>query len=205
MVLTLTPLQHRVCSFLTEYIREHGYAPSHEEIREHIGFKSRTSVHKVLKRLQERGYLNLPPSNKKRALELVPFETRSVSIPFVGIVAAGTPVEAVEIPEMVEIPENLLGKGTNIALKVRGDSMIEDGIRDGDTLIVTKGIQVENGWTVVAMINDEATVKRYYRREDMVELRPANKAMAPILVKASEVDLVGVVVGLVRLYRPNLR
>ncbi len=139
-----------------------------------------------------------------RAFEVVPLEARSVSIPFVGIVAAGNPtIEAVEVSEMIDVPESLLGRSVNIALKVRGDSMIEGGIRDGDTLVVAKGNDVRDGWTVAAMINGEATVKKIYRRGDMVELRPADKAMTSILARAWDVEVVGVVVGLVRHYRPG--
>lgn len=205
MVLTLTPAQKRVYEFVRSYIEKNGYAPSHEEIRLSLGFRSRNSVSKHLLSLKERGYLKLPLPNRKRALELLPLSESSVSIPFLGTVAAGTPIEAIELPETIGVPESLLGKGENFALRVKGQSMIDEGIRDGDVLIVTRQAHAENGWMVVALMDGEATVKRLFRvGEEEVELRPSNASMAPIRVKASQVEIVGVIVGLLRQYRPAM-
>jgi repressor LexA len=197
----LTPAQERVYRFVRDYIDRHGYAPSYEEIRSNLGFKSLNAVFKHLKQIEERGYLRIPWKNKKRAVELVPLQTGSSSIPFLGAVAAGTPVEAVEMPESIEVPENFLGHGSNFALRVKGDSMIDDGIRDGDILIITKQPRAENGQTVVALVNGESTVKKFYHNGDEIELRPANESMEPIRVAADEVEVVGVVMGLLRNYR----
>ena len=101
-----------------------------------------------------------------------PSSNRNGSIPFLGVVAAGTPIEAVEIAESIEVPENFLGKGSNFALRVKGDSMIDEGIRDGDILIITKQPQAENGQTVVALVNGESTVKKFYHYGDEIELTP---------------------------------
>ncbi len=201
----LTPAQERVYRFVRNYIDQHGYAPSYEEIRSNLGFQSLNAVFKHLKQIEERGYLRIPWKNKKRALELVRLETGNGAIPFLGAVAAGTPIEAVEVPESIEVPENFLGDGSNFALRVKGDSMIDDGIRDGDILIITKQPHAENGQTVVALVNGESTVKKFYHEGDKVELRPANESMEPIQVAADEVELVGVVTGLLRNYRQRSR
>jgi repressor LexA len=197
----LTPAQERVYRFVREYIDRHGYAPSYEEIRSNLGFQSLNAVFKHLKQIEERGYLRIPWKNKKRALELVPLQTENAAIPFLGVVAAGTPIEAVEVPESIEVPDNFLGNGSNFALRVKGESMIDDGIRDGDILIITRQPHAENGQTVVALVNGESTVKKFYHYGNEVELRPANESMKPIRVAAGEVEIVGFVMGLLRNYR----
>jgi repressor LexA len=163
------------------------------------------AVFKHLKQIEERGYLRIPWKNKKRALELVPLHTGGGSIPFLGVVAAGTPIEAVEVLESIEVPENLLGNGSNFALRVKGNSMIEEGIRDGDILIITRQPHAENGQTVVAVVNGESTVKKFYHSGEDIELRPANESMKPIRAAADAVDVVGVVTGLLRNYRHRSR
>jgi repressor LexA len=115
-------------------------------------------------------------------------------------VAAGTPIEAVEVAESIEVPENFLGDGSNFALRVKGDSMIDEGIRDGDILIITKQPHAENRQTVVAVANGESTVKKFYHCGEEIELRPANESMKPMLVAADEVEVVGVAMGLLRNY-----
>ena len=197
----LTPAQDRVYRFVRGYVEQHGCAPSYEEIRSNLGFQSLNAVYKHLKQLEERGYLKTPWKNKKRALELVPLQSGSGAIPFLGVVAAGTPIEAIEVPESIDVPDSFLGHGSNFALRVKGDSMIDDGIRDGDILIVTRQPHAENGQTVVALVNGEATVKKLYRHEKEIELRPANENMKPIRVAADEMEIVGVVMGLLRNYR----
>jgi len=201
----LTPAQDRVYRFVRGYIDEHGYAPSYEEIRVNLGFQSLNAVFKHLKQIEDRGYLRVPWKNKKRALELAPLRTGSGSIPFLGVVAAGTPIEAVEVPESIEVPDYFLGNGSNFALRVKGDSMIEDGIREGDILIVTKQSHAENGQTVVALVKGESTVKKLYRNGEEIELRPANEAMKPLRAAADTVEVVGVVTGLLRNYRQRSR
>ncbi len=197
----LTPAQEKVYQFVRNFILLHGYAPSYEEIRTHLGFRSLNAVYKHLRAIEERGFLKIPGSNRKRALELMPLHTGAASIPFLGIVAAGTPIEAVEIPESVEVPESFLGNGNNFALRVRGDSMIEEGIREGDILIIAKKSHAENGQTVVALVRGEATVKKFYHQGGEVELRPANSQMQPIRAAGTDVEIVGTVVGLLRHYR----
>ncbi len=197
----ITPAQQKVFSFVRDYINRHGYSPSYEEVRRSLGFKSLNSVYKHLKQLEQRGYLKSPWNNGKRVLEIVSLSAGAAAIPFLGAVAAGTPIEAVETPESIEVPENFLGNGNNFALRVRGDSMIDDGIRDGDILIITRQPQAENGQTVVALVRGEATVKKFYLRGSQIELKPANSHMKPIFARAEEVEIVGVVMGLLRNYR----
>lgn len=201
----LTPAQERVYRFVQDYLQQHGYSPSYEEIRKSLGFRSLNSVSKHLKQLEKRGYLESPWGNQKRALDLLPLRTGAASIPFLGVVAAGTPIEAIEVPESIEVPENLLGNGNNFALQVRGDSMIDEGIREGDILIITKQPHAENGQTIVALVRGEATVKKFYPHGEEVELRPANSQMEPLRVPANDVEIVGTVVGLLRHYRRSLR
>jgi repressor LexA len=197
----LTPAQEKVFRFVREYITRHGYSPSYEEVRRHLGFKSLNSVYKHLKQLEERGHLQTPWNNKKRAIDLVAVRAGATSIPFLGTVAAGIPIEPVQTAEEIDVPENFLGNGSNFALRVSGDSMIDDGIRDGDILIITQQPQAENGQTIVAMVNGEATVKKFYRRENEIELKPANTRMKSIIARAEDVEVVGVVMGLLRNYR----
>lgn len=197
----LTPAQKRVYEFVQEYIERNDYSPTYEEIRRHLGFCSLNAVYKHLKAIEERGYLKSLPNNRKRSLDLTPLHASSVSIPLLGTVAAGYPIEAVEVPDSIEVPESFLGNGQNFALKVRGDSMIDEGIREGDVLIICKRSHAENGQTVVALIDGEATVKKFYLHGDEVELRPANTQMQSIHLPAAEVEIVGVAVGLLRHYR----
>ncbi len=201
----LTPAQERVYRFVQDYLAKHGYSPSYEEIRRSLGFQSLNSVSKHLKQIEKRGYLQSPWSNQKRALDLLPLATGATSIPFLGVVAAGTPIEAVEVPEAIEVPESFLGSGNNFALQVRGDSMIDEGIREGDILIIARQSHAENGQTVVALVRGEATVKKFYAQGEEIELRPANSQMATIRIPATDVEIIGAVVGLLRHYRRSLR
>lgn len=200
----LTRRQREVYEFIRDYLRREGGAPSYEEIRRGLGLRSLATVHKHLRQLERRGYLNSPWGSRKRALSLVELSPRpggSVSLPLLGLVAAGTPIEALETPEEVEVPESLLRGGECFGLRVRGDSMIEDGIHDGDLIIVKRQESAENGQTVVALIDGEATVKKFYRKNGTIELRPANSAMQPLEVDAGRVTVRGTVIGLVRKYQ----
>ncbi len=197
----LTKQQARVYSYLETYLRRKGRPPSYQEIQDYFGFRSLNSVVKHLKQLERKGYLESPWGNQKRAFRLLPLRTTAATIPFLGRVAAGAPIEAVEIPEAVEVPESLLAGGNNFALQVQGESMIDEGIRDGDVLIIRKQDHADNGQTVVAQIEGEATIKKFYQRDGRVELRPANEELKPLVVPAEKVEIIGVVVGLVRHYK----
>jgi repressor LexA len=185
----LTKQQTRIYRYLETYLRRHGRPPSYQEIREHFNFRSLNSVAKHLKQLERKGYLESPWGNQKRAFRLLPLRTTAAAVPFLGRVAAGAPLEAVEIPETMD------------ALQVRGDSMVDEGIRDGDVLIIRKQEYADNGQTVVAQIEGEATIKKFYQRHDQVELRPANEELEPLVVAADKVEIIGVVIGLMRHYK----
>ncbi len=200
---SMTPRQKEVLDFLRRFLRRNGYAPSYEEIRSHFGFRSYNAVAGHLKQLERRGYIRSPWGNRKRALELVEtgHEALAIALPLAGTVAAGRPIEAVEDTETIEVPESLLRGGENFALRVEGDSMIEEGIHDGDVVIVKKQPRAERGAMVVAMVDGDATVKRFHPRGKKVELRPAHPTMKSIVVPAEKVRISGVVIGLIRKYR----
>lgn len=206
----LTPKQRAVLQFLKDYRREHGMPPSYDEIRSEFGFASLNSARKHLLQLHRKGYIRSPFKNQKRALEIVEQEEapRAATIPLLGTVVAGEPLDSEEIPDSVEVPESLLRRGEHFALRVRGDSMIDDGIHEGDLLVVQRRDTAEVGQTVVALVDGEATVKRFYRRSgqnggqsgEKIELRPANASYAPIVADPEAVQVRGVVVGLVRAF-----
>ena len=127
--------------------------------------------------------------------------TAGALVPLLGTVAAGSPIEPIETPGSIAIPEELLGRGETFALRVKGDSMIDDGIHDGDVVIVESRRDAENGATVVALVSGEATVKRFYRKRGRIHLVPANERLEPIVAREEDVELRGIVVGLVRRYR----
>jgi repressor LexA len=194
----LTKRQQVVFEFIKGYIQTHGIAPSYEEIRRNFGFGSYNSVQKHLKNLVAKGFLKTPWDNQKRALTLVEPGPATAILPLLGRVAAGRPIEAIAHPDTVEVPEMLLRGEDNFALRVVGDSMVDEGIRDGDIVIVKRQRDAENGQTVVALIGDDATIKQYYRRGTRVELRPANARVSSIVVDAGDLQVQGIVVGLIR-------
>jgi len=198
----LTEKQKNVYDFIQYFSEKHGYPPSYEEIRRALGVTSLNAVFKHLKQLEKKGFLKSPWENQKRALELLPLSPKGVRIPLFGKVAAGKPIEPIETPDEVEVPEWLLSGGETFALTVEGQSMLDDGIRQGDMLVVRKQEHAQNGQTVVALVDGEATVKRFFLKNDMVTLKPANKKFTPIVVNAERVHIVGVVVGLYRKYMP---
>jgi len=199
----LTEKQKAFLGFISRYLEEWGVSPSFEEIRSHFGFTSYNTVTTYLRILERKGYVRLPgKKNLKRAIEVIsPVETRRFEFPLLGRVAAGKPIEAVEAVDVIEVPPSMIGQGDHFVLQVRGDSMKEDGILDGDFIVVRKQPAAENGETVVALINNEATVKRYYRRRDHVELRPAHTGMEPMIVEEGDLRIEGKVVGVIRQYK----
>ena len=196
----LTDKQKVFLAYLSRYAEEWGRPPSFEEICSHFGFRSYNTVTTYLKVLAQKGYIRLPrEKNRKRAMEIIsPVETRRFEFPLLGNVAGGKPIEAVEDPRVIEVPPSMVGSGDHFVLQVKGDSMEDDGILDGDYVVVRKQPHAENGETVVALINNEATVKRYYQQKDHVELRPAHTGMEPILVKQGDLRIEGKVVGVMR-------
>jgi repressor LexA len=198
----LTKRQREILDYLSEFIEQHGYAPSLEEIGRRFGLSSLATVHKHLTNLQEKGFIRRA-WNRSRSVELVPTRTagRAVELPLLGFVAAGAPIEAVVSSETVAVPDELVGKRNTYALRVRGDSMIDEQIRDGDLVIVEDRQSAENGEMVIALLGGaEVTLKKFYRENGRVRLQPANQTIQPILVDADQVQIRGVVIGMMRKY-----
>ncbi len=197
--MALTKKQKDVLDFITEYVRENGYSPTQKEIQEHFGFKSLGSVQDYIKYLTNGGYL-MNDSHSVRGLMPSTVQQNSEEIPLLGNIAAGTPIEAIENSNMISVPVHMLGRGQHYALKVKGESMIEEGILSGDIAIIKHQTQAENGQIVVAVVDNETTLKRYYRKAKQIELHPANKTMKPIIIKDKECEIRGLMVGLIRTY-----
>jgi len=199
----LTDKQQAVLFYISNYIDEWRRPPSFTEICEHFGFKSYNTVTTYLKILEKKGYIHLPSrKNQKRGIQVVsPVEVKRFELPLLGLVAAGKPIEAVETPEAKEIPPSMLGEGDHFVLRVQGDSMRDDGILDGDFVVVRKGPTAENGQTVVAMINNEVTIKKYFRTGSYIKLQPANPNVKPIIVEHGSFVIEGRVVGVIRRYK----
>lgn len=198
----LTKRQREILDFLNEFIDHNGYAPSLEEVGRRFGLSSLATVHKHLTNLQEKGFIKRA-WNRSRSVELVPTRvgTRAVDLPLLGNVAAGVPIEAVVSTETVAVPENLVGKRETYALRVRGDSMIDEQIRDGDVVIVEDRKTADNGEMVIALLRGtEVTLKKFYRDNGRIRLQPANERIQPLVVDANLVQIQGVVVGVVRRY-----
>ena len=195
----LTPKQKKLLEFIRDFAREKGYAPSQQEIADRFGFQSLGTVQNYLVRLEREGFLRRS-WNAKRALEVVEEEAPGANeIPLLGRVAAGQPIEAVAVEETLEVPGWLIGRGESFALRVQGDSMCEDGILDGDYVVVRRQRTAESGQNVVAYLDGEATVKRFQRTGGNIELRPANSAMTPIRIENNQnLEILGVVVGVLR-------
>jgi len=197
----LTGKQERVYRFIREYIDTHRIAPSYEEIKNHFGFKSVSTVFDYISTLEKKGYITRGGTNQKRSLQVINFGKRSVTIPLVGTVAAGRPLEVYEIQEYIDVPEEMLGRGENVALKIRGNSMIDSGVYDGDIVIVKRQSTAENGQIVVALVDGEATIKRIYFHKDRIELRASNPSVASIFVtEKQDLQIFGVLVGLYRTF-----
>lgn len=199
----LTKRQKEILDFIRTFIEREGYSPSMEEIAGHFGFASMNAVFKHLAALEARGYLRRD-ANRARSIEL-PKEGDSVgrSLPLLGFVAAGKPIEAIEVPETLSVPEEFLPPRKECyVLRVQGDSMIEDHIEDGDFVVVESRQEASDGEMVVALVDGESvTLKRLYREGARVRLQPANPEMPPIVLEGSKVRIQGVVVAVLRRYR----
>jgi repressor LexA len=205
----LTERQKEILEFVHEFRSQRGIAPTHREICDRFGYSSYGTVYKHLKLLQEKGFLRRD-WNQKRGIELIraipgggsggEWGSSDNELPFYGRIAAGRPIEAVAGSERVTVPGHLLSArgGEHYVLRVVGDSMIEEGIHDGDFVVVLRREAAEPGEMVVALVGDDATLKRFYPEGDTVRLQPANPVMKPIRVPAREVRVQGVVVGLMR-------
>lgn len=200
--MVITPRQREVYEFVRRFIEIYSYSPTIAEIGAHFGLRSPSTVHHLLSALEREGLIRRIP-NAGRGIELVPPEDESseCEIPLLGVIAAGYPIEAVLHHQTVTIPPDMLGKGRTFALRVQGDSMIDEHICSGDFIIVESRQTAENGRTVVALVDGaEATVKRFYQEKSVVRLEPANPKYQPIIVEAHRVAIQGVVIGLLRAY-----
>lgn len=196
----LTAKQARVLEVIARWIEEQGYPPTFQELAATLHLTEKNARDYVLI-LERKGYLRRQ-ANLARGIALLkrPTVEPLAELPLVGRVMAGQPVEVFETHESVLVPPALLRTGAHFVMQVRGDSMIEDGIREGDLVIVQQHPTPENGETVVAVVRGEATIKRYYHHGNTIELRPANANMTPLQVAAQDVEVKGVVVGLMRRY-----
>ena len=200
----LTKRQKEILDYIGTFIDSQGYAPSFEEIAESFGYSSLATVHEHLGNLERKGYLR-KSYNESRSLELIRPDAGapSVELPLLGAVAAGLPIEAIEDNETLAVPPDMVGRRKdNYVLRVEGNSMIDEQIRDGDYIVVQAQEHAEEGQMVVALVGDEsATVKKLYREPGgRIRLQPANPTMEPIVVDADDVRVQGVVVGVIRKY-----
>ena len=200
--MSLTKKQKQVYDYICEYLDLNGYSPTQAEIRDHFGFKSLGSVQDYIKYLKGSGHIQNDPNSVRGLRPVTTQESNEniVDIPLHGKVAAGIPIEALEGVETVGVPASMISSGNHFALTVSGESMIEDGILDGDLIIIKEKNQANNGDTIVATIENEATVKRYYKKNKHIELHPANSSMSPIIVNDGDFHIKGILVGLYRSY-----
>jgi repressor LexA len=214
----LTAKQRELLLFIDARLKDSGISPSFDEMREALDLKSKSGVHRLISALEERGFIRRLP-NRARALEVVKLpETRSATvtpirpampavandtmeIPLHGRIAAGTPIEALQGTESFSVPAALLGPGEHYALEVSGDSMVEEGILDGDFALIRKVDTARDGEIVVALIdNEEATLKTFRREGSMVRLDPANRQYEPQRYDPRRVQIQGRLAGLIRRY-----
>ncbi len=215
--MSLTKRQKHVLDFLAEFIAENHYSPSFEEIAGHLNLASPSTVHRHLKVLEEKGYLKRT-FNRSRALEITPkyyaeiennrrklhgfhSDVDELTTPLVGAIAAGQPLETFETQESLSF-QPFLGSDAVFALRVHGQSMIDDHILDGDYVLVEKTRRAHNGEIVVALVRGaETTLKRFFQEGTMVRLQPANMEMDPIIVPAEDVEVQGRLLAVHRRYR----
>ncbi len=200
----LTRRQRQIHTYLADYIEEHQYAPSFEEIAAHFSFSSLATVHEHLTNLEQKGFIRRN-HNESRGIELVPEpgHASATELPLLGEVAAGEPIEAVTTSETIAVPNDLIPRrGASYVLKVRGDSMIDEHICDGDYVVVNSRNTADNGETIIALVDGtSATVKRLYRESGgWIRLQPANGDLPAIRTHESNLIIQGVVVGVIRKY-----
>lgn len=198
----LTKRQREILDYLQHFVRVQGYAPSLTEIAAHFGLSSPATVHEHLKALESKGFIERG-WNKKRSVTLLDQDASPEyqQIPLLGLIAAGRPVEAFLDNQSVAVPQDMVGRRRCYALRVRGTSMIDEHILDGDLVVVHSVSEASNGDTVVALVDDTyATLKKFYREGHRVRLQPANDTLDPIWLDGEAVKIQGIVVGLIRRY-----
>ncbi len=194
----LTRRQRQILNYIKEFIETQGYSPSLEEIGKAFGLTSLATVHKHLTNLEDKGLI-LREQHRSRAIEVVESEGAGGELPFLGYIAAGSPLEVFETEDSISFPVSRSSGRRTYTLKVRGDSMIDEHIQDGDYIIVEERETAENGDTVVALLNNEkATLKKYYRDNGSIRLVPANPDVQEIVVNEEDLIIQGVVVGIFR-------
>ena len=196
----LTKRQRQILDFINDFNTEHGFAPSLREIGDYFDLSSPATVHTHVENLKLKGFLKTS-YNQARSIELNPIKvnwSQALDLPLAGLITAGKPIEAVEEKETIAVPADIVGdKANSYVLKVKGESMIEDGILDGDYVIVERNPSPHNGDVVVALLNNAyATLKKFYRETNRIRLQPANAAMKPIYAKDPLIQ--GVVRGVIR-------
>lgn len=200
----LSKRQKQVFDFINNFIETHDYPPSLEEIAHHFKLSAISTVHYHVEQLIKKNYLS-KRWNANRSLEVIEHTSSPVAVvvPLMGTIAAGKPIEAIQERETIELPPSLIGRKDTYVLRVQGDSMIEEHIRDGDYIVVEQRDTADNGETVVALLGgNEATLKKFYREKDgRVRLQPANPTMSPIYCEASECLIQGVVIAILRKFR----
>ena len=202
--MNLTPKQLRILQLIRDYRVAHGYSPTMQELADELGI-SKVTVFEHVEALIKKGALHREP-NKARSLSIredtiVPDESQPLRFPLVGRIAAGAPIEAVEVNDTMAVPEELVRGKKVFMLKVKGNSMIDEQILDGDLILVQSRSNAENGETVVALVDGEATVKKYYREDGgQIRLQPANDRLEPIWVSEDHLEVRGVVVAVIRKY-----
>ena len=204
----VTARQRQVYDFICRYAETHKLPPTIAEIGKQFQMTSSASVHSILSALEREGLIKRIP-NVSRGIEIIKQEDQDdeYEIPLLGMVAAGQPIEAILAHETIQAPKNMLGRERMFALRVRGDSMIDENIQDNDIIIVSSQPTAENGQMVVALIDGNyATVKKFYREPDFIRLEPANPQFKPIFIKTPErIQIQGVVRGLIRSYNNSSR
>ena len=206
--MAITRRQREVYDFLQNFIEEHGYSPSFEEIGAGLGLSSLATVHKHIRNLQEKGLLKRD-YNRSRSIDVVKMRSRGkplaaapadLTLPLVGVIAAGRPLEAVENPESISLGDFTRAKDVYV-LQVKGESMQDEHIVDGDYVLVEKTRTARDGEIVVALVSkSEATLKRIYQEGETIRLQPSNATMKPIIVPAVDVEVQGRVIGVLRKY-----
>jgi len=199
----LTERQRDVLRFIEQRIEIEGVAPTLQEIATAFSFRSTASAQKHVAQLERKGFLRRE-KHQKRGLVLpdsAPSALAAAEVPLLGVVAAGVPIESIPDDERIFVPTDLLRAGEHYVLRVRGDSMIGDGVHDGDLVVVQRSETAADGDMVVALVGGEVTLKRIYReRGSTVRLQPANPALPPMIARADDVKVQGVVAGLLRRY-----
>ena len=193
----------KIYDYIDNFVRTNKYPPSVREICKALGIKSTASVYYYLEKMREQNLINKAPE-KKRAIEIIspePSNREFTEVPLVGKIAAGTPITAVEnVEESIPLPSDMFGSGILFMLTVSGDSMIEAGINNGDKIIIKQQNHAENGEIVAAMIDNAATVKRFFKEDGQIRLKPENQSMSDIIVRDGDFAILGVVKGLIRNY-----